>query len=300
MATYKPLSPKAQEEAERTTVAYLQTQASKDLVVRFNEAGLKNDKIRSLLREQRDRRVSYDRITGRLKIYSMAPNPLHQAVTEFVSRFISGAMRSGFLTEYEADRVATDNNPIMIRTTTDRPVGKKPMAFSKYADATILFGLPDEDKEPSIVFEVGLSESHEDLLIDARQWLMNTGDSVRLVVLIDIKERRKDLFVKRQSEETQHRRRTLLKSYGNEKARNDNCMSDDETSDDFDSQIPADEKAVFNEMAATIQVDDWVGPVTASVEVWDKGCDGKPRLRDGPVVRFLITLFICILMFHIV
>lgn len=60
-------------------------------------------------------------------------------------------------------------------------------------------------------------------------------------------------------------------------------MSDDESSDDFDSQIPADEKAVFNEIAATIQVDDWVGPVTASVEVWDEGCDGKPRLRDGPV-----------------
>lgn len=94
------------------------------------------------------------------------------------------------------------------------------------------------------------------------------------------------MFVIRQSEETQHRRRALLKSYGNEKARNDNYMSDDETSDDFHSQIPADEKAIFNEMAATIQVDDWVGPVMASVEVWDKSCDGKPRLRDGPVVSF--------------
>ena len=45
-------------------------------------------------------------------------------------------------------------------------------------------------------------------------------------------------------------------------------MSDNQCRDDFNSQIPADEKAIFNAMAATIQIDDWVEPVTASIEGW--------------------------------
>lgn len=48
--------------------AYLQkTQASRNLLLRSNEARLKNDQSKNLLPEQRQRRVSYDRITGRPK-----------------------------------------------------------------------------------------------------------------------------------------------------------------------------------------------------------------------------------------
>lgn len=107
----------------------------------------------------------------------MAPSPLHQAVTELFW-FLSSTLQSAqwFLTEYEADRVMTDSNLIMIRTATNRPTGKKPMAFSESVDATILFGLSDKDKEPSIVFKVGLSKSHKDLLINSHQRLRNTRD----------------------------------------------------------------------------------------------------------------------------
>ena len=84
-----------------------------------------------VLQQQQDHNVSYDCITGRLKIYSMAPSPLHQAVTGLFW-FLSSTLQSAqwFLTEYEADRVMTDSNLIMIRTATNRPTGKKPMAFS--------------------------------------------------------------------------------------------------------------------------------------------------------------------------
>lgn len=61
--------PQVQEEAKKVDVAaYLQkTQASRNLLLRSNEARLKNDQSKNLLPEQRQRRVSYDRITGRPK-----------------------------------------------------------------------------------------------------------------------------------------------------------------------------------------------------------------------------------------
>lgn len=139
-------------------------------MVRFNgfsESGLRDSRIQSLLKEQCDCRVSYDRVTGRLKLFSMAPNPLHQAIINFVFRFILHAQRTAFFTEHEADRISCDNDPLTLRTTTETPVGQKPLAFSNYADTNIVYGLPNECQVPTVVFEVGLSESRDGLVIDA-------------------------------------------------------------------------------------------------------------------------------------
>ena len=81
----------------------------------------------------------------------------------------------------------------MIKATSDIPEGKKLFAFSKYADANIVFGLPPELQIPSVVVEVGLSGSREDLHIDASQWLLHTGGTTRLVILVDVKEDRQTL-----------------------------------------------------------------------------------------------------------
>ena len=60
----------------------------------FNESGLKSNEISSLLREQKHRRVAYDRLTGRLKVYSMALSPLHQAIINFVVRLLHRLSRT--------------------------------------------------------------------------------------------------------------------------------------------------------------------------------------------------------------
>lgn len=296
---YNPLSPSAQAGAEGTVVSYLKrTKAPTNLLIRFNESGLKSNEISSLLREQKDRRITYDRFTGSLKVYSMAPSPLHQAILNCVLRTLHRALRDGIFTHHEADRVSSSNDPVTIKTTPDVPERTKPLAFSKYADANIVFGLPLEPQIPSVVFEVGLSESRDDLRIDVSQWLMHTGNLTRLVVVIDVKEDQKAFTSALKSEETKKRRMALLKQYGDDKALNDNDFSGEEDNDDNSAQVPADQEMVYAAIADNIFLDDWIGPVSATIELWEKGENG-PRLRDGPIVSsFYLRLIISMLIFH--
>lgn len=295
---YKPLSPRAQAGAEDTVVSYLKrTNAPTNLLIRFNESGLKCNEISSLLREQKDRRITYDRLTGRLKVYSMAPSPLHQAVLNFVVRTLHRALRDGIFTHHESDRVSSSNDSVTIKTTSNVPEGTKPLAFSKYADANIVFGLPPEPQIPSVVFEVGLSENRDDLQIDASQWLMHTGNLTHLVVVIDVKEDRKALASALKSAETKERRRALLKQYGNDKALNDNDFSGEEDDDYNSAQVPAGQEMVYAAIADDIFLDDWVGPVSATIELWERGENG-PRLRDGLIVSsFYLCLIVSMLIF---
>lgn len=289
---YKPLSPSAQAAAESTVVSYLKrTTAPTNLLIRFNEYGLKNNEITSLLREQRDRRITYNRLTGHLKVYSMVPSPLHQAVWNFVVRLLNRAHRTGFFTEHEGERVSSSHDPFTLETTTDVPEGTKPLAFDKYADANIVFGLLPDSQVPSVVFEVGLSESLDDLRIDASHWLLHTEGMTRLVIVIDIKEDKKALAFVRKSQKGQERRMELLRKYGNDKARNDNDFSGEDDDDDGDSaRVPADQKKVYAAIAENILLDDWVGPVAATIELWERGKNG-PRLRDGPIVS---SFYLCL------
>ncbi|BCR92412.1 uncharacterized protein ACHE_80312A [Aspergillus chevalieri] len=69
-------------------------------------------------------------------------------------------------------------------------------------------------------------------------------------------------------------------------SREDLYLYDDDDDDDDDDEIIAqtfqDDEMVYADVAASILLDDWVGPVTAAFEVWKNGGHGQPRLRHGP------------------
>lgn len=51
-----------------------------------------------------------------------------------------------------------------------------------------MFGEPGYRPDPRVVFEVGFSETYDDLLNGTRQWLEWSGGLFKLVVLINIDE----------------------------------------------------------------------------------------------------------------
>jgi len=88
-------------------------------VARFNELGLSNTRIQCLLEEQRDRRISYDRITA-----DSSYSRWHQV------RFNRLSLISFSASSYAPNERAPSQNARLT-------VGKKPLA-SKYADANIV------------------------------------------------------------------------------------------------------------------------------------------------------------------
>lgn len=237
MILYKPLCPVRQEEAEEKAIIYLLRQdASRDLVLQFNESGLRNQTIRSLLNHQRNRLASYDPIFGRLKLYAMSPNPLHQVIVSYVTHFIMNAHQSQFFAETDMGKVSTSSDLMLMRTTYDTPMGRKPLAFTKYADSIIVYGLPTERQLSTVVFEVALSESHEDLELNAWQWLQCSGGGggwYALSFAIDVKEDRGASNTRRKTEGARSRRRELVQLFGNGQARVHNDMFHDYDGDDF-------------------------------------------------------------------
>jgi hypothetical protein len=66
--------------------------------------------------------------------------------------------------------------------------GKKRQAWTKFPDAIILFREPGGRSFPRVVFEVGFSESYDDLRNDVFQWLERSGGHIKLAVLVKIEE----------------------------------------------------------------------------------------------------------------
>ena len=96
-----------------------------------------------------------------------------------------------FFVDYEADRVSIRTNPVIIQSTSMTPIPptqNKSLAFVKYFDASITFGLPGQGQRQTVVFEGGLSEKEEDFAADVQQWLLCTGGETKLIVVISVKE----------------------------------------------------------------------------------------------------------------
>lgn len=67
-----------------------------------------------------------------------------------------------------------------------------------YSDTSITYGSPGDKLRPTPIFEVGASKPHENLVEDARQWLV-AGRDAQLVVLIYIQEDREALGAHRKT-----------------------------------------------------------------------------------------------------
>lgn len=190
----------------------------------------------------------------------------------------------------------TSRDSVIIKATWDTPEGKKLFTFLIYVDVNIIFGLPSEPQIPLVVFEVGLLEK---LRIDALHWLMHTGKT-RLVVLVDVKEDWKAFFLPAKIEETKARRMTLLKGYCNGNALTNNDLLEEQDSDEIPAQVPAGQGTIYAAIADNILLDDWVGPVSGTIKLWEKGDNRESHLWDSPIVSsFFLCLIITMLKFHV-
>ena len=140
----------------------------------FEPSGFSNAQLKRELKSQPSRKVSYNYFNQKLKVYSMAPSPFHNVVSNFVGHLLLRCCRNGFFDDYEADRLSVTTEPVIIRSTSTTPTiptNNNPLAFEKYSDTSIAFGLPGQDQKQTVVLEVGLSKKEDDLAADARQWL---------------------------------------------------------------------------------------------------------------------------------
>lgn len=113
---------------------------------------------------------AYDPVNSILIVRGMGM-PLHESVIRFASQFLTRAARNNFLDRQESDMIQLSTETHMLAgKTNDSP--KKVEFWEKFSDACYLFQDTNSTTTsvPTVVFEVGFSESYEDLLSDMRQW----------------------------------------------------------------------------------------------------------------------------------
>ena len=149
----------------------------------------------------------------------------------------------------------------------------KVQGWTKIPDCAIFFGARKPMKSPSIIFEVRFSESYNDLVGDTAQWLLRSSGKVRLVIIVNIKE---DVEARKRTQGVQMRRRDLVARFGTSEAKEEVGI------DDEDSDIGSTE-GLYDMIESSIMVDDWVGPISAVLEVWHIA-DNGPARRGQPIV----------------
>jgi hypothetical protein len=114
------------------------------------------------------------------------------------------------------------------------------------------------------------------LVSDALQWLTKSQGKVRLVVLVDIKEDIESRTARKKSNKARRRINALMKRFGNAKAK-------DRSGIDYDSDATSDDE-MYENLKSAIEVEDWVGPIQAKLELWHM-VNGDPRQRGEQIVR---------------
>lgn len=249
--------------AEKYISSFFASEATfHDLLLQIPENIFRSRSVETILRSaaRQKRRFTYDREKCVLRLYAMS-RPLHDAVSLLVSRFLLKAFTTGFVTASEQDNVSCGTTGVTLSRTVITAAGTKPQAWTKYPDAVILYGPPDSTPIPSVIFEVGFSESYKDLLNDAQQWLERSGGKVQLVVLIDINEDIKTRKSRQNTKEAKQRLKNLLISFGTTIARENEGIELDvcETESNPDT---------YDEIESQIFAEDWVGPIEATLEQW--------------------------------
>ncbi|KAF3400427.1 hypothetical protein DPV78_005855 [Talaromyces pinophilus] len=124
------------------------------------------------------------------------------------------------------------------------------------------------EKVSTVVVQVGFSETYQELLSDARQWLGGRYGA-NLVVIVDVKEDESALLDVRNSRESRDRLRELvgmITAFRNDEGARDS----DELRDEIESKL---------------NVDDWIGPLTVLLEKWE--LKDQVFQRRGPRFQIL-------------
>lgn len=147
----------------------------------------------------------------------------------------------------------TDNVLPRSRRRARAPNARKHSAIKKQGDVTFTYGgIVGGSRSalrafPSVVFEIGFTESYIDLVEDAKQWLINSAGAVRLVVLIKLAEQRLD-------------------GTSDESIDHDGGSVSSEDTESVDSAGSDPES--YQSLLEICRTEDWVGPITGFLEFW--------------------------------
>jgi sulfite reductase beta subunit-like hemoprotein len=209
-------------------------------------------------------------------------NPIHQAFSLSLNSMWSWQTRRDLIPDKLLKLlVLGTKSQMMPRSPVDQTAQRKIRAREKTNDLGIFFKKPFGKLLFTVVFEVGFSESYEDLLSDAKQWLIKSSEEVTIAVIIKIQEDKSARREARKTSESQERLRQLVDEFGNKEAR---------LRDGIDSQSDVDsDKEMYDDIGSMINEDDWVGPLSAFLEIWE--LNGQtPKIREPRYVCAIYPL----------
>jgi len=99
---------------------------------------------------------------------------------------------------------------------------------------------------------------------------------IRVVLLVDIVEDTKTLQTLQRSKRAQSRIQRLLTQFGTASAKAREGV-------DHEGPDPEPDQEQYDNIEAQIVVEDWVGPISASLEVWHT-VDNNPQMRGERIV----------------
>lgn len=185
----------------------------------------------------------YNPETFVLRISGM-PAGAHNELEYFIHSCLTLLLYHRFidLAEYKQIDVGWSSAFILPGRATTPQIGRKPPAVAKVPDCYI--GLRDKGESwfPRVVFEVGFSQSYEEVRDDAYQWLVRSDGGIPLVVLIKIEEHPIPA-----------------------PPPDDDPQSDDSADSDV---------AIYRRLRAACDVDSLVGPISAFAELYRYGPAG--------------------------
>ncbi|KAF5015720.1 hypothetical protein F66182_12846, partial [Fusarium sp. NRRL 66182] len=224
----------------------------------------------------------------RLQIIPMG-SPVHQALCWALEKDLRDFERKGSSSIKVLESLHIGAGSMLIASSSsDQFARRKTPARKKTPDLAISFLSPRGTIfRFTVVLEVGFTETYEDLLGDAFDWLTKI-QGVNLVVIVDIKEDRKALQDVKQTTAFQSRVQKLVDQFGNLQARArdsdidiDGEVSADKGEENDDPSSILSETAtddLIKELETEIDIDDCVGPLSAKLEFWELG-DGTLQQR---------------------
>lgn len=262
-------------EALGTIRDYLRGIGEGDLKLQIQENLIYTPEIKAILRGYR---ALYDPEKGVLTVRGMA-RPLHDAVFRLASNFLVNIINVGLLASVDNIQLTPE---CQMLSGAIEGTKKKIQAWHKFPDACFIYENPDTlETIPTVIFEVGFTESYVDLISDMRQWLIKSKD-VLLVVLVDVKENHTVHKARRNTPECEQRINKLLKEFGNSKGKA--ILDQDE---EYDENDTASDDELYKTIRQAVETDDWVGPIEAYIELWERGVQG-PQKRGRKLVSCLV------------
>ncbi|PLN80886.1 hypothetical protein BDW42DRAFT_169986 [Aspergillus taichungensis] len=165
--------------------------------------------------------------------------------------------------------------------------GSKRQTSRKIPDQGFIFNDPQtKRRHRTVIFEAAFTETYDDLIRDMEQWLLHSRGEVQLVVLANIKEDKKQLLKQQKTDSFKDHAAKILEHFGNELGRSkhaeilmaDACVYQGHQATNISGTLAERLNHEVDDIIDMVQVENWIGPITADFEFWVLR-DSKPHRR---------------------